>query len=169
MAIVSSEIIEDQVQIDGRRSVCEKHVDHTGKEFFCRYRAPSDLDVSKTMLGRVSEIEQYSVDRELRDILDMAEAGEDITDLKPEYTTKEDAINNLINNWFWNKQAWVAWNMVDLVDSLEDIYLTGTVGVSSKSVSDLRDRVTKLKTAKTSVESADSDATILDGIGSKAL
>jgi hypothetical protein len=66
MAIVSSTIIEDAPQRDGRRHVCERHVDHAGLIHFIRYLAEQAADVSATMAARVAAIEAELKERELR-------------------------------------------------------------------------------------------------------
>lgn len=66
MAIVSSTIIEDAPQVDGRRHVCERHVDHAGLVHFVRYIAERLADVSAAMASRVAAIEAELKERELR-------------------------------------------------------------------------------------------------------
>jgi len=66
MAIVSSTIIEDAPQRDGRRHVCERHVDHAGLIHFVRYMAEAAANVSAVMAARVAAIEAELKERELQ-------------------------------------------------------------------------------------------------------
>ena len=66
MAITSSTIIEDIAQVDGRRHVCERHVDHAGLIHFIRYMAEAAANISATMAARVASIEAELKERELR-------------------------------------------------------------------------------------------------------
>lgn len=66
MAITSSEITEDVVQVDGRRHVCERHVDHAGLIHFIRYMAEAAANISEIMAARVASIEAELKERELR-------------------------------------------------------------------------------------------------------
>ena len=57
MAIVSSTIIEDARQRDGRRHVCERHVDHLGGVRDVRYMAESGADATAILPTRAAQIE----------------------------------------------------------------------------------------------------------------
>lgn len=63
MAIKSSEIIEDHVQIDGRRWITERHVADDGTEFRVVYMAESKADVSVMLPIRAAQIEQAIADK----------------------------------------------------------------------------------------------------------
>lgn len=65
MAIITSEIVEDRVQCDGRRMVQERHVDHLGRVNDVFYMATASEDVYAFMLARVPMLEQQAIDREL--------------------------------------------------------------------------------------------------------
>lgn len=56
MPIVSSQIVEDRAQIDGRRSIRERHVDHAGNEQFVSYLADAVANVAQTMSDRVAQL-----------------------------------------------------------------------------------------------------------------
>lgn len=65
MAIVSSTIVEDAAQRDGRRHITERHVDHAGLIHFVRYIAERLANVSEAMAARVASIEAEMKSREL--------------------------------------------------------------------------------------------------------
>lgn len=47
-----SSIIEDRVQVDGRRHVLERHVDRHGKQYDFGYMAESDTNVQAVLAAR---------------------------------------------------------------------------------------------------------------------
>lgn len=55
--IIKSIIIDESVQIDGRRWVTEKHIDDVGVEHLVTYLAEADLDIDKEMQNRIAIIE----------------------------------------------------------------------------------------------------------------
>jgi len=65
MPIVSSSIVEDRVQRDGRRSVRERHVDHAGETQEVAYLAEADADVNVMMAARVPVLDALAIEHEL--------------------------------------------------------------------------------------------------------
>lgn len=65
MPIVSSEIVADQVQIDGRRHVQERHVDHLGQVLDVFYMAEAAADTSVALQARVAVLEAQLAEAEL--------------------------------------------------------------------------------------------------------
>lgn len=59
---MSAEIIEDRVQVDGRRMITERHVDGEGREEFVRYLADADTDADAVMADRIARREQAAQD-----------------------------------------------------------------------------------------------------------
>ena len=57
--ITSSQIIEDSLQIDGRRYITELHTDNVKGELRFTYLAPHDADANAIMAARVI---QYNAD-----------------------------------------------------------------------------------------------------------
>lgn len=72
----SSTIIEDRVQIDGRRHVTERHVTDAGRVIDASYMAEAADNARGRMLARVSEIEariaQEAADTRERNLVDAA-------------------------------------------------------------------------------------------------
>ena len=161
MPIISSIIAEDQAQADGRRTIREVHTDHLGREHWVQYRAASDTDVNAVMLARVPSIDADLAEAEIEKIIGIAESGGDLVGLPlPEFTTKAIAIKRVLK-WFWKNRAWKAWNCIDLVNALPDVYLIGTIGLTAEEVTVLRSRVVKLTTALSAID--DADVGVTDG------
>jgi hypothetical protein len=57
ITIVSSKVVADEVQIDARRSVIEKHVDDAGQEYLIFYMAEESDDVQAALMFRAIGIE----------------------------------------------------------------------------------------------------------------
>lgn len=60
MSIVSSQIVEDRAQADGRRAIRERHTDHIGRHQEVTYLAESGANATTTMNNRVAQIEAHS-------------------------------------------------------------------------------------------------------------
>jgi hypothetical protein len=54
LSIVSSSILEDRVQIDGRRHIHERHVDSAGTTYDYFWMAEADLDTSDILAARAA-------------------------------------------------------------------------------------------------------------------
>ena len=59
--IVASKIIEDRPQIDGRRSVRERHVDDSGNEFFVDCMVEKTVDVLASLTSRAMQLSEAQV------------------------------------------------------------------------------------------------------------
>lgn len=57
MPIVSSVVLEDRVQVDGRRSVSELHTDHLGVQYPVSYMAEAKDDVGVVLVARAAQLE----------------------------------------------------------------------------------------------------------------
>ncbi len=76
MPIVSSIIVEDHVQQDGRRSIAERHTDQTGGVQFARYLAEVAADADATMAARVSDLNAGLITNEIgRNIVQVITLG----------------------------------------------------------------------------------------------
>jgi hypothetical protein len=65
MAIVSSVIVEDAIQRDGRRWVREHHTDHLGIVHAIAYLAAAGFDAAAALLARVATLEASLREREI--------------------------------------------------------------------------------------------------------
>ena len=66
MAITSSIITENAVQVDGRRWIREKHTDHTGAQHFYSYIAHPGQDVDAILAARATALWEQLVEEELQ-------------------------------------------------------------------------------------------------------
>lgn len=76
MPIVSSIIVEDRAQADGRRHVRERHTDHVGGTHDAVYLAESGADAEAVMAARVANIEAQLKTNEINANLAKALNGE---------------------------------------------------------------------------------------------
>lgn len=60
--IINSQIIEDAIQIDGRRHITERHTTDTGKVLDVSYLSETDTDADKKMADRIAILEQQLAD-----------------------------------------------------------------------------------------------------------
>jgi hypothetical protein len=76
MSIVSSIIVEDHAQVDGRRSVRERHTDHLGAVEDVSYLAEVGADVATAMTTRVAILEARAAETEMTRNIAFIVAGE---------------------------------------------------------------------------------------------
>lgn len=73
MPVVSSAIVEDAPQRDGRRWIAERHVDHLGVARFLRYLAVKGLNVTAIMTARIAglnaELTRNEVDANIASVI----------------------------------------------------------------------------------------------------
>jgi hypothetical protein len=65
MPIVSSQIVEDRLQSDGRRHVRERHTDNLGRVQDVVYMAESGANVTTAMNARVADLNAALIAAEL--------------------------------------------------------------------------------------------------------
>lgn len=65
MSIVSSQVVEDHAQRDGRRAVREHHTDHLGVVHAVSYLAEAAADVQTALAARAPQITQVLADAEI--------------------------------------------------------------------------------------------------------
>jgi len=75
MPITSSVIVEDAVQVDGRRHCAERHTDHLAVQYFVRYMAEVGADVAAAMAARVPQLDAQLVEQELQKDLALILSG----------------------------------------------------------------------------------------------
>ena len=90
MSIVSSVIAEDRAQIDGRRSIRERHTDHLGLIEEISYLAEAGADVASAMAARVSQLDARAVDAEMARNIAFIMVG-DYAKVTTNYVTVSDA------------------------------------------------------------------------------
>lgn len=65
MPIISSAIIEDAIQHDGRRSVRERHIDSEGRVYDVMYLAEAGAAIADMLPVRAAQLDAQLVDEEL--------------------------------------------------------------------------------------------------------
>lgn len=76
MPIVSSVIVEDRTQVDGRRSVRERHIDQVDAVQFVAYLALAGVDVAAIMAARVALLDAALIANEIdRNMADVSANG----------------------------------------------------------------------------------------------
>jgi hypothetical protein len=65
MPIVSSQIVDDKAQVDGRRHVIEQHVDHVGGMTRVSYMAEAGADANAMLTTRAALIDAAAAAAEL--------------------------------------------------------------------------------------------------------
>ncbi len=65
MSIETSEIVEDSIQIDGRRHIREVHTDHVGVEHHYVWMAEAGQDVDIVMSNRASRLPDHLAQQEI--------------------------------------------------------------------------------------------------------
>ena len=75
VAIVSSKIVEDAAQIDGRRHIREVHIDHTGHAHHFIWMAEATQDVSVVLSTRAAWLPGYLEQQEIEANLEEIENG----------------------------------------------------------------------------------------------
>lgn len=88
MPIISSQIIEDSEQADGRRWVTEEHADSNGESYRVPYLTLSGANVTVNMNAMIVKINERLVERELSRYLHRIEQGKNIIGLPYTETTQ---------------------------------------------------------------------------------
>lgn len=142
MSIVSSIVIENIIQIDGRRFVRERHTDQLGATYDVVYYGPANDDPSVILAARVATIE---------DSLDASELGENMQralDQKPptfNYTTAA-KFRQKLRELFQTLSGWDLTRLGKFVNSLNlsDAVLKALFGVNDAQLVVLKAKLSAL-------------------------
>lgn len=145
MSIVSSTIIEDRPQIDGRRHICERHTDHTGRVHDIRYMAATADNVNTFMANRVATLESQLANGELNDNEARATEGPFVAPTLVHCTAGQ--VRTRIRELFRVATAWqvcrLAWYIQRL--GLTDNQLKAVFGVNDAQLVGLKAKLTSLE------------------------
>lgn len=133
MPIVSSEIIEDSPQADGRRWITEQHVDQLGLAYEFRYLADADADPAGRLASRAAELDAELTAVEIAANLSAVLADGPAAQLTFSYSTQVQSIAAMAAQ----ADALGPWQMVLLGQFLaaQPIeLLTGLIGMSADQV-----------------------------------
>lgn len=152
MSIISSEIVEDSLQAHDRRRIREKHTDHLGVIHLRAGEIGMGVDAVANMNARVAGIEENLANVEIDKYVQMAEEGIEIDPtIVPDHTTKANILKALIKQAFLWAGHTIAFSVIATIDSLTDIQIKNTVGITQAKVDKIRNRVINLKLIRTAV------------------
>lgn len=101
MPVISSQIIEDHAQADGRRWVAEEHTTSLGEKLVIRYLAAVSSNVAQIMADRVDSLDQRLKDREISVYLSRIEQNKDVTSYSFPETTAFERVSAFVE---WAKE-----------------------------------------------------------------
>ena len=139
MSIVSSEIITNDLQGDGRRKIVERHTDHLGVESLAHYRAEPGFDVDARLLARALVLEEghneHERHRNVRKILNGRPPGSVTFD----YTARpvfHDRLRELYAKATGTDSLYIS----RYFDTLTNALLRDIFGMTNPQVNQLRER-----------------------------
>lgn len=115
-------IIEDNLQVDGRRHITEQHTDEHGRKHLVNYPAEASTDVQTVMLARVPYLEQDLVNNDIETSLHRLEDGENPLTMEFDYCTAKQAARKMILYAMENKAPWLLLLLKPLVEYLKQTY-----------------------------------------------
>ncbi len=139
MAIVSSVISEDSVQLDLRRAVIEHHTDHLGGLHAVNYLAEAGADVAATMNARVAQIEAGLADTEVQ-----RNIGNILSNNSGAITTQHvtvDVFSAAVRELFLEGSGEDIGRLATWLLTLSDARLRGVFNISQGEVAALRSRL----------------------------
>ncbi len=142
MSIVSSVIVEDVAQKDGRRSVRERHTDNLGLFHFVEYLAEAGADVNAAMTARVAQIEADMAAAEVNDNVLRA-----FDQLSPTFNYSTVAqFRSALRQIYKNATAWDVVRLGKFINGLglTDTQLTNIFGVSGAALTALKAKLVAL-------------------------
>ena len=128
MAIISSQVIEDQAQKDGRRSIRERHIDHLGTYHFVQYLADVGMDINAIMLARIPFINTMLVDNEEQKLISkFEEEHSDPTAYTFNFTTKQAFLRRLIRYLMKHRDVKIIVAIKPMIDWLKATYTAAQI------------------------------------------
>lgn len=153
--IISSIIVEDSPQADGRRQVRERHIDHIGCVQAIAYTAEVDVDINAVMIQRVPLLEQQAKDRELQSLEQKVLHGIDPfpQNTAPIYNTQVEWRQYILKRGLSNPDPVVFIYAAGMLDKITDIQLMGLLGISQNKCDEIRVKAEMLKNVKAILDS----------------
>lgn len=151
MGIVSSVIVEDRVQADGRRQVRERHTDHLGKVVDISYRAMPGADANAAMAARVNGLEANLAATELVEIVQRIRAGRRFGGT-PDYTTIPNIAARVADVYLGAPGVYAA-NFAEWLNGRTDALLRNVFGIGQPAIAGLRARFVELVALRDAIES----------------
>lgn len=153
MSITNSTILEDRVQLDGRRHVRERHTDHLGTQHHVAYMAESGANATTTMTARVAQLESALASSELDE--NEARATADSGFIAPTFQhCTAGQMRARIRELFRTGRSWrvcrIAWYIQQL--GLTDAQLKAMFGVNDAQLVTLKAKLASLETKYNDVQ-----------------
>lgn len=146
--IVSSEIIEQTIQKDGRTYVREKHVDHVGKEHFVEYLGDPALELHAIqIMDNLRQGELARLEAEVR------QGIPSISITPPVYVSQEEAFRYLFEKLTTENDPQTLIKAASFIDLFTDVQIMAILGVDAGKVSAIRQQAENLKQAKALLDS----------------
>lgn len=140
MPIVSSAVIEDAAQIDGRRFITERHTDHLAMHQFVRYLADAGADVTAALSARVAMLDGHSREGEIALNVQRVLAGQPAATLTTAYSTF-DQLRVVLRALYQAGSGEVIGRMAVFFQSLTDAQLRSVFSITQGQVAGLRTRL----------------------------
>ena len=151
--IVSSEIFQENPQIDGRVYIKERHVDHVGREHFTEYLAGADADHQSVMLARVPLLEARMRQSEIDSIEEMVLNGIAAIDVAPPvYVTPAEVYAYLFIKFSAEPNCIKLLKAAHFTDIFTDDELLG-YGMSLELIATVRQKAGEIQMIAASVDS----------------
>ena len=139
MPITSSVIIEDAVQIDGRRHCAERHTDHLGLAHVVRYMAEAGADVAAAMSARVAQLDAQLVGQELQKDLALILSG-DYAEVTAQYASLSD-VRAFLRAFYSTATGEQVGRMAGFLLTLTDAQLRTLFNMTQTQVNQLKTRL----------------------------
>lgn len=137
MPVVSSTIVEDAPQADGRRWIVERHADHLGVARFLRYMAAQGLNVTAIMTARIAGLNAELTRNEVEaNIASVIAHGKDAIIVRDYSTVAQNAAG--LREAYRNSTRLEAIMMGDYLATLTDGQLQAAFGLTAGQVTTLR-------------------------------
>ena len=140
MAIVSSSILEDRLQIDGRRSIIEIHIDHLGNEHQFVYMSSNDYIIDLT--SSANRLNNQLHDKELRSNFNEFFSDDNIRDgnMSFEFSTQQEFFV-ILRERFANAIGIDAIKIGRQLSKLTDLQLKNLFGYNNLQTFNLRNKL----------------------------
>lgn len=150
MTIVSSVILENSIQRDGRSHITERHLDHLGKEYRVNYLASVGEDINSILAIHANQAWDNAVQREIDNFLLRLVDGTlpDPATLVFNYTTRIDVLKALLR-WAVKQTVVEALKAIPIINYVKANYtvtqIANALGVTTTIVNKIYNRFVTLE------------------------
>ena len=140
MPILSSSVVVDAAQLDGRRHVIEHHTDHVGVIHPVFYLAEAGADVTLPLAARATQIADGLRETEVADNLGRILSGEPLTAITTVHVDGA-TLRQRLRLLFQTATGEPACRLAVFLQSLTDAQLRAIFGITQAQVPTLRTRL----------------------------